>query len=115
MIKMLIRTALKQRIVVVVLAAVLFVFGLNALQKLSVDAFPDVTNVLVQVAAEAPGRSPDEVERLVTIPIEITMTGLPGLTEMRSLICANASIFFLVCDNLFSLLSATTSAAPLRE
>jgi cobalt-zinc-cadmium resistance protein CzcA len=96
MIKMLIRTALKQRIVVVVLAAVLFVFGLNALQKLSVDAFPDVTNVLVQVAAEAPGRSPDEVERLVTIPIEITMTGLPGLTEMRSLIRSGLTIVTLV-------------------
>jgi cobalt-zinc-cadmium resistance protein CzcA len=96
MIKTIIRTALKQRIVIVVLAAVLFLSGLSALQKLSVDAFPDVTNVLVQVAAEAPGRSPDEVERLVTIPIEIIMTGLPGLTEMRSLIRSGLTIVTLV-------------------
>jgi cobalt-zinc-cadmium resistance protein CzcA len=96
MIKMLIRTALKQRIVVAVLAAALFAFGLSALQKLSVDAFPDVTNVLVQVATEAPGRPPDEVERLVTIPIEIIMTGLPGLTEMRSLNRSGLSIITLV-------------------
>lgn len=96
MIKMLIRAALKQRIIIVVLAGVLFVFGLNALQKLSVDAFPDVTNVLVQVAAEAPGRSPDEVERLVTIPVEISMIGLPGLTEMRSLIRSGLTIVTLV-------------------
>jgi cobalt-zinc-cadmium resistance protein CzcA len=54
------------------------------LQQLSVDAFPDVTNVQVQVAAEAPGRSPEEVERFVTVPLEIAMTGLPGLVEMRS-------------------------------
>ncbi len=96
MIMILIRAALQQRIVVVVLAAVLFAFGLNAVQKLSVDAFPDVTNVLVQVAAEAPGRSPDEVERLVTIPLEIAMTGLPGLTEMRSLIRSGLTIVTLV-------------------
>ena len=96
MIQILIRAALQQRIVVVVLAAVLFVFGLNAVQKLSVDALPDVTNVLVQVAAEAPGRSPDEVERLVTIPVEIAMTGLPGLTEMRSLIRSGVTIVTLV-------------------
>ena len=38
----------------------------------------------VQVATEVPGRSPDEVERMVTVPVEIGMTGLPGMTEMRS-------------------------------
>ena len=80
----LIRAALKQRLVVVVIALVLVAFGGTAMQKLSVDAFPDVTNVQVQVAAEAPGRSPEEVERFVTVPLEIAMTGLPGLTEMRS-------------------------------
>jgi hypothetical protein len=46
-------------------------FGLDAARKLSVDAFPDVTNVQVQIATEAPGRSPEEVERFVTVPLEI--------------------------------------------
>src|SRR5262249_33689744 len=59
-------------------------FGLDATRKLSVDAFPDVTNIQVQVATQVPGRSPDEVERVVTVPVEIGMTGLPGMTEMRS-------------------------------
>ena len=85
MIQPIVRAALAQRIVVVVLAAVLFIAGLLAINRLSVDAFPDVTNVQVQVAAEVPGRSPEEVERFVTVPIEIAMTGLPGLSEMRSL------------------------------
>src|SRR5262249_23585674 len=71
-------------IIVVVSAAVLLGFGVQAARKLSVDAFPDVTNIQVQVATEVPGRSPDEVERLVTIPVEIGMAGLPGLTELRS-------------------------------
>jgi cobalt-zinc-cadmium resistance protein CzcA len=84
MIENLIRAALKQRLVVAVIALVLLAFGISAMRTLSVDAFPDVTNVQVQVAAEAPGRSPEEVERFVTVPLEIAMTGLPGLTEMRS-------------------------------
>jgi cobalt-zinc-cadmium resistance protein CzcA len=96
MIESLIRTALQQRLVVVVLAAILLVFGLNAGRKLSVDAFPDVTNVQVQIATEATGRSPEEVERFVTVPLEISMTGLPGLTEMRSLNKPGLSLITLV-------------------
>jgi cobalt-zinc-cadmium resistance protein CzcA len=83
-IEAIVRTALNQRIVVAVLALALIGFGVLQLKQLSVDAFPDVTNVQVQVAAEAPGRSPEEVERFVTVPLEIAMTGLPGLVEMRS-------------------------------
>jgi cobalt-zinc-cadmium resistance protein CzcA len=79
-----VRAALEQRIVIVVLALIGLVLGADATRKLSVDAFPDVTNVQVQVATEVPGRSPDEVERIVTVPVEIGMTGLPGLTELRS-------------------------------
>lgn len=96
MIQSLIRGALNQRLVVVVLAFVLLAFGLNAARKLSVDAFPDVTNVQVQIATEAPGRSPEEVERLVTAPIEISMTGLPAMTEIRSLNKAGLSLITLV-------------------
>lgn len=84
MIEALIRAALKQRIVVVVVALGLVVAGIDGLRRIAVDAFPDVTNIQVQIAAEAPGRSPVEVERFVTVPLEIAMTGLPGLTEMRS-------------------------------
>ncbi len=85
MLTALVRGALKQRLIVAVIAVVLFFFGLNAANKLSVDAFPDVTNIQVQIATEAPGRSPEEVERFATVPIEVAMTGLPGLTELRSL------------------------------
>jgi cobalt-zinc-cadmium resistance protein CzcA len=84
MIEQLIRVALKQRLLVIVVTLCLIAFGIQAMRKLSVDAFPDVTNVLVQVAAKAPGRSPEEVERFITAPLEIAMTGLPGLTDMRS-------------------------------
>ena len=85
MIQYLVRAALKQRLIVVVVAIILLFFGIQASTKLSVDAFPDVTNVQVQIATEAIGRSPEEVERFATVPIEVAMTGLPDLTELRSL------------------------------
>ena len=92
----LIRAALGQRLIVIVLSLLVCGFGLRAAMRLSVDAFPDVTNVQVQVATEAPGRSPEEIERFVTVPLEIGMTGLPGLTEMRSLNKSGLSIITLV-------------------
>jgi cobalt-zinc-cadmium resistance protein CzcA len=92
----LVRAALKQRLIVVVVALILLAFGVQAARKLSVDAFPDVTNVQVQIATEAPGRSPEEVERFVTVPLEISMTGLPGLTELRSLNKPGLSLITLV-------------------
>lgn len=84
MIDQIIRFALRHRIVVVVLAAAFLVGGGFALGNLAVDAFPDVTNVQVVVATEAPGNGPEDVERLVTIPLEIVMAGMPGLSEVRS-------------------------------
>ena len=96
MIDSLVRQSLAQRLIVVVLSLILLAFGLNAARKLSLDAFPDVTNVQVQIATEAPGRSPEEVERFATVPIEIAMTGLPGLVELRSLNRAGLSLITLV-------------------
>jgi cobalt-zinc-cadmium resistance protein CzcA len=96
MLSRLVKGALNQRLLVVVIALVVCAFGIRASMKLSVDAFPDVTNVQVQVATEALGRSPEEIERFVTIPLEIAMTGLPGLVEMRSLNKSGLSIITLV-------------------
>lgn len=96
MIEAIVRASLRQRLVLLVVFVALGVFGARSVQKLSLDAFPDVTNVQVQVATEAPGRSPEEVERFVTVPIEIALTGLPGLREMRSLNRAGLSLVTLV-------------------
>lgn len=91
--------AIKQRLVVVVLALCMIAFGVNAARHLSVDAFPDVTNVQVQIATEAPGRSPEEIERFITVPVEIAMTGLQGMTEMRSLNKPGLSLITLVFED----------------
>src|SRR5574340_424552 len=77
--------SMRQRIVTIGVACVLAAAGIIAFQSIPIDAYPDVTNVQVQVLTEAPGLSPVEVERFITYPIELQMTGLPGLTEIRSL------------------------------
>lgn len=99
MLQGIVNAALHQRLVIAVIAVVLLFFGFQATQKLSVDAFPDVTNVQVLIASEAPGRSPEEVERFITVPIEIAMTGIPRLTEMRSLIKPGLSNITLVFED----------------
>lgn len=85
MIERLIEWAVRHRSAVAVFVAALTVAGLWALATLRVDAFPDLTNVQVQVIAEAPGLSPIEVERLVAFPIETVLNGLPWVTQVRSL------------------------------
>lgn len=92
----LIRAMLNQRLLVLIIGLILCAAGGFAIKSLSVDAFPDVTNIQVQVATVSIGRSPEEMERLVTVPVEIAMTGLPGLVEMRSLNRSGLSLITLV-------------------
>jgi heavy metal efflux system protein len=83
-VKRLIEFALRQRGVVAVGVGVLLLFGLFALSRLPFDAFPDLTGVRVDVATMAPGLAPEEVEQLVTYPLESALMGLPGVTGVRS-------------------------------
>ena len=76
--------ALRQRVLVVVMACILIVGGIYAFHTIAIDAFPDVTTVLVQVVTKVPGMSPAEVERFVTFPMELQLMGAPGLTDIRS-------------------------------
>ncbi|MEK6618984.1 MAG: efflux RND transporter permease subunit, partial [Nitrospirota bacterium] len=85
MIAALIEFSLRQRAFVLGLVCLLAGAGIYAFHSLPIDAFPDVTNIQVQILTEAPGLSPVEVERFITFPIELQMTGLPGLAEIRSL------------------------------
>jgi len=89
----------KQRSLSVLLAAGILIAGILAWQDLPVDAFPDVTGVQVQVAAQAGGLSTEGVERLVTIPIEDAMGGLPGFTEVRSISKDSLSLVTVVFED----------------
>lgn len=85
MINRIIEFSLKQRLLVVAMVVLVAALGFYSLNNIPIDAFPDVTNIQVQILAEAPGLSPVEVEKLVTFPIEVAMNGLPRLTEVRSI------------------------------
>ncbi|MDR2549907.1 MAG: CusA/CzcA family heavy metal efflux RND transporter [Desulfobulbus sp.] len=75
---------LRNRLLVSVLGLLVLAAGYMSYRRLPVDAFPDVTPVLVQVFAETEGLAPEEVEKYVTYPVEVAMNGLPNLREIRS-------------------------------
>ena len=85
MLNALIDFSLKNRFVVLLLAGILVTLGVRAAVRLPLDAFPDTTPVQVQVNTNAPELSPEEVERLITFPVEYAMGGLKGLVEVRSI------------------------------
>lgn len=84
MIERVLEWSLRNRFLVLTLTVVLVVTGIAAARSLPIDAVPDVTNVQVQVLTTAPALGPEEVERFVTTPVELAMSGLPRLQEVRS-------------------------------
>jgi len=99
MIDKIITFALQQRFLILVFTALFIGIGVYSAKKLPIDAFPDVTNIQVQIIAQAEGMAPTEVERLVSFPIEVTMTGLPKVTEVRSLSKIGLSVVTVVFED----------------
>ncbi|HEY5995118.1 MAG TPA: CusA/CzcA family heavy metal efflux RND transporter [Gallionellaceae bacterium] len=95
MLEKLISFALQQRVFVLAGVVVLLVFGIRAADNLAVEAFPDVQDVQVQVITQAPGQAPEEVERSVTLPIEREMSGVPRMTQLRSVSITGLSVVTL--------------------
>src|SRR6201990_1187080 len=77
--------ALKQRILVVILAVVLMVGGLFAYNSLNIEAYPDPVPPLVDIITQNPGQSSEEIERYITVPIEVQMAGLPHVQAIRTI------------------------------
>src|SRR5215813_5147433 len=84
MINGLIRFSVSQRFLVLLMVAIMIGAGVYSLIKLPIDAVPDVTNVQVQVLTAAPSLAPLEIERQITFPVEVAMSGLPDIEEIRS-------------------------------
>src|ERR1700689_3380965 len=76
--------ALNNRILIVAFAVLLFIWGGISFHQLPVEAYPDVANNYVEVITQWPGISAEQIEQQVTVPLEIVMNGLPGLTALRS-------------------------------
>ncbi len=85
MIHVLLRLAIRRREWIFFASAALLALGLWAALRLPIDAVPDITNPMVQVNTVVPSLAPEEIEKLVTFPLEVELAGIPHLEVMRSL------------------------------
>jgi heavy metal efflux system protein len=99
MLRALVDFALKNRWMVLGGVFVLTVWGVISFRHLPIEAYPDVANNYVQIITQWPGRSAEEIERQVTVPVEIQMAGIPHLTHLRSTTLAGLSSLMLIFDD----------------
>ena len=85
MIARIVELSLIQRVMVCILGFLLFFGGLYAFHTLDIVAYPDPSPPMIELITQQPGWSAEEVERQITVPIEVALNGMPGLTDIRSL------------------------------
>src|SRR5579871_258103 len=106
MIHRIVQFALQQRFLVLMLVAFLVVGGVYSFQRMPVDAYPDLSPPMVEIITQWPGHAAEEVERLITLPLEVEMSGTPQMVLMRSISLYGLSDITLTfeegTDNYFS-------------
>ena len=99
-------SSLRQRVLVILMALVLVGVGARSLNRLPVDAYPDLSPPMVEIITQWPGHAAEEVERLITVPVEIGMNGIPQTAKIRSISLYGLSDVILTfndgTDNLFA-------------
>jgi cobalt-zinc-cadmium resistance protein CzcA len=99
MMRGLVNFALKNRWMVLGAVMLLTAWGVISFRNLPIEAYPDVANNYVQIITQWPGRSAEEIERQVTVPVEIQMAGIPHLAHLRSTTLAGLSSLMLIFDD----------------
>lgn len=99
MLRNIIHWSVTNRAAVVLLLIALVASGAVSYNRLPTDAFPDISPVMVPVFAEAHGMAPEEVEQLISIPIESVMSGLPGVTELKSTSAFGMAVIYIYFED----------------
>ncbi|MBP9232706.1 MAG: efflux RND transporter permease subunit, partial [Phenylobacterium sp.] len=98
MFKWLLDNSLTNRLLVIIASLVVMAYGAFTLTRTPVDVFPDLNKPTVTLMTEAGGMAPEEVEQLITFPLETTMNGLPGVESVRSVSSAGLSFIYVTFD-----------------
>ncbi len=94
-----IHNSITRRLTVVAVTAVFLIYGLYAYFNTPIEAYPDVTNVQINIIAQMPGLAPEEIERQVTVPLERVLNGTPGMQILRSESLFGLSLIWLTFDD----------------
>src|SRR5450432_1274619 len=99
MIRYLIDFALRNRILVLSVAVVLFVWGIISFHNLPIEAYPDVSDTYTQIITQWPGHAAEEVEQQITVPLEVQLNGVAHMTHLRSTSLAGLSVITIIYDD----------------
>src|SRR5210317_2195409 len=99
MLKLIINKSLENRLIVLIALVGIVVWGSFSYRHLPTDAFPDVSPIMVPVFAEGHGMAPEEIERLITYPIESAMNGLPGVTQIKSTSAFGMAVVYIYFED----------------
>jgi cobalt-zinc-cadmium resistance protein CzcA len=106
MIRYLIDFALRNRILVLSVALVLFVWGIISFHNLPIEAYPDVADTYTQIITQWPGHAAEEVEQQITVPLEVQLNGVAHMTHLRSVSLAGLSVITIIYDDQTTTLNA---------
>src|SRR5229473_2628999 len=106
MIRYLIDFALRNRILVLSVALVLFVWGIISFHNLAIEAYPDVADTYTQIITQWPGHAAEEVEQQITVPLEVQLNGVAHMTHLRSVSLAGLSVITIIYDDQTTTLNA---------